>query len=480
MAAAKRRPGVVWLVPPTRYLTAVRRHGTTVLAAGIVLVVAETTWIPTMDHLLRVHRLTAGGSDLVGALLLAVVIALVMAVGTGWLWTATLAGVGSGILTLVVRMGGEVAMAGARQPQLVAALLGGLLLVAFVASATGVCARASLVAAWTGIRGRPLSRARGVASVAQLLGLAALLAGLVLAPDLERQLRHGLRSLTSESPAGALIADPAPGNPPMPASGTIVRDRFYSAAMHQERVADIYLPPSYSLPQAQRRAYPVLYLLHGDDASVDAWSSLGIHQALDSAIANDRLPEIIVVMPDGAGRNDETDWANRWDGSDRIEDQVVELVADVDDVYRTLPDRSFRFIGGYSAGGFGALNIGLHHTDLFSVAMSFSGFAAADDGAADAGVFAGQANIEYNSPRVQVTTTAGQGLYYVLSAGEHDLYFLQRTQAFADELTALGIAHDFHVVPGGHDGAAWMAGLAYGLDDLRQRLRRGDLLTGHQ
>ena len=252
-----------------------------------------------------------------------------------------------------------------------------------------------------------------------------------------------------------------------PASRVVV-DSYSSQAMAEERTFIVYLPPSYD--GTTDRRFPVLYLLHGDDGGVDSWRSLGIQAKMDAAIAAG-APEMIVVMPDGSGHyNDETDWANRWDGTDRIEDQVLEVIATVDNRYRTTADRTARYIGGFSAGGFGALNIALHQTELFSTVMSFSGFGEANDPEADPGVFGSSANyVAENSPTTLVHTQPGAGdLYYVLSAGQQDSYFQQRMAEFNAELDQLGFAHEFHIVPGGHDGGAWNAGLDFGLAYLTQ------------
>jgi S-formylglutathione hydrolase FrmB len=194
------------------------------------------------------------------------------------------------------------------------------------------------------------------------------------------------------------VAAPVAPLPAAPAS-RIVAGTFYSKAMHGTRGYDVYLPPSYDL--APDRAYAVLYLLHGDGGRADDWAAFGLRAKMDQIIASG-APEMIVVMPDGsAGSGDLTDWANRWDGSEPVEDQVLDLVRFVDQSYRTMPDRSTRFIGGLSSGGFGALNLALHHPDLFSTAMSFSGFVAANDPEADSGVFGeDSAYIEQNSPAV--------------------------------------------------------------------------------
>jgi len=258
--------------------------------------------------------------------------------------------------------------------------------------------------------------------------------------------------------------------PATPAVSRIVAGTFYSQAMQARRAFDAYLPPSYD--QAPGRTYPVLYLLHGDGGRVDDWAAFGLRAKMDQAIANG-APEMIVVMPDGsAGSGDLTDWANRWDGSEPVEDQVVDLVSFVDETYRTMPDRSTRFIGGLSSGGFGALNLSLHHPDLFSTAMSFSGFIAADDPEADSGVFGEDpAYVQRNSPAVLASSQrAARDIYYVLSGGQDDPYFRNRMAEFSAELDRLGIAHEFHVVPGGHDMTAWDAGLDFGLAHLAAQL----------
>jgi enterochelin esterase-like enzyme len=267
--------------------------------------------------------------------------------------------------------------------------------------------------------------------------------------------------------ASAPVAPP----PIHPAESRIVAGTFYSQAMQTQRSFDIYLPPSYE--QSADRTYPVLYLLHGDGGRVGDWVALGLRAKMDQSIAGG-APEMLVAMPDGSGHfGDLTDWANRWNGTDPVEDQVTDLVSFVDQSYRTIPDRSTRFIGGLSSGGFGSLNLALHHPDLFSTAMSFSGFIAAKDREADPGVFGDNpAYVDRNSPAALVTSQAGAGdIYYVLSGGQQDAYFKHRMAEFSAQLDRLGIAHEFHVVPGGHDGTAWDAGLDFGLVHLAAATR---------
>jgi enterochelin esterase-like enzyme len=265
-------------------------------------------------------------------------------------------------------------------------------------------------------------------------------------------------------------AEPVAAPVVQPAVSRIVARTFYSPAMLTERPFEIYLPPTYA--QAPDRTYPVLYLLHGDGGRASDWAAFGLQATMDQAIAAG-APEMIVVMPDGSSRSGDTDWANRWDGTELVEDQVTDLVSFIDQNYRTMPDRSTRFVGGASSGGFGALNLALHHQELFSTAMSFSGFIAANDPEADPGVFGEDPGfIERNSPAWLVNSQAGAGdIYYVLSGGQNDPYFQNRMAEFSAELDRLGLAHEFHVVPGGHDMIAWNAGLDLGLAHLAAQLR---------
>jgi enterochelin esterase-like enzyme len=274
------------------------------------------------------------------------------------------------------------------------------------------------------------------------------------------------RTAEPPTPPAALVATPSI----QPALSRIVAGTFYSQAMLTQRPFEIYLPPSYE--GAPDRVYPVLYLLHGDGGRASDWAAFGLQATMDQAIASG-APEMIVVMPDGSSRSGDTDWANRWDGTELVEDQVIDLVSFVDQNYRTMPDRSTRFVGGASSGGFGALNLALHHQELFSTAMSFSGFIAANDPEADPGVFGEDPGfIERNSPASLVSSQAGAGdIYYVLSGGQNDPYFQNRMAEFSAELDRLGIAHEFHVVPGGHDMIAWNGGLDLGVAHLATQLR---------
>jgi len=269
-------------------------------------------WGPAFGHALRVYPLSPGQIHIVSGLLMACLVALVVTAGTGRIWLATVAGAAAASLTIGVSTTAWGVTYTSAPLQGISGVLASAVLVSFVPAAGLRVAMDGLHGAWRIWSAAPRRKDRAAALV-PIFGIFLVALSLTATPDVARQLQAGVAVLTAPA-AGTLL--PAPYSPTGPSSGRIVRDGFYSTAMRQTRVFDVYLPASYDLLPAQHRAYPVLYLLHGDDGSVDSWASIGLREIVDGRIAAGALPELIVVMPDGSGAlNDETDWANRWDGT---------------------------------------------------------------------------------------------------------------------------------------------------------------------
>jgi enterochelin esterase-like enzyme len=318
------------------------------------------------------------------------------------------------------------------------------------------------------LRSRP-SRTRAVRSgvLAGALVLAA-----VLASGVDPLLRVGPDAgVYSPAPVASRPVS-APGQPvpvePVPTAGVVRDASYYSAAMGQNRQFNIYLPPSYSLRSAARRHYPTLYLLHGDPSNSGEWLRYGTPAVFDAGFAHGDLPETILVMPDGNGRvTAATQWANRRDGRDRIEDALLELVTFVDQHYRTAADRQYRVIGGLSSGAYGAVNIAARHPDVFGVAMGFSGYYVARGP-----VFGfDRAYADSNSPTLVVQrSAAARTVHYVLTVGAGDVY-RGNTERFVDELRRLGVPTNYELIPGGgHGGALFWEGLLFGLSVTKSQL----------
>lgn len=149
----------------------------------------------------------------------------------------------------------------------------------------------------------------------------------------------------------------------------VVTDHLYSEKLDTEMGISIYLPPAYS-PDVK---YPVLYLLYGYGGTHDSWfSSLGAHRAADRLISGGKIEPLIIVSPNY--RN--SFGVNSLEGEGRdpggvsigpYEDYLIgEVIPYIDSQYSTISDKSGRYVGGASMGGYAALYLGFNHADLFS------------------------------------------------------------------------------------------------------------------
>src|SRR3984893_17659370 len=143
---------------------------------------------------------------------------------------------------------------------------------------------------------------------------------------------------------------------------------FQSQALGSRLHFVAYLPASYA---GGSRRYPVIYFLHGLPASTTSYLHL---KWVSEALAQTGR-DAILVIPQGTRVADGDPEYHDWGPGDDWETAIAqELPAWIDANYRTLADRRSRAIVGYSAGGYGASIIGLHHPEKFSVIQSWSGY----------------------------------------------------------------------------------------------------------
>jgi enterochelin esterase-like enzyme len=238
--------------------------------------------------------------------------------------------------------------------------------------------------------------------------------------------------------------------------GTIVQDSVVSPALRGQRKPFlVYLPPSYNTPKGQTKRYPTLYLLHGSPGKDNDWFTGGkADQAADTLIALGKIPELIMILPDGNGRPGETsEWGNSGDGRQLIETYVaIDLVKYVDQKYRTITDPAHRGIGGNSMGGFGATNIAIHHPDVFGFVISLGGYYYAE------GSIWGNSltYLQANSPAdVLPHDKQAQKLQLYIGAATKDQPYYAYSQQFVQELGKLHMHYYFDVQQGYHSWKVW-------------------------
>jgi enterochelin esterase-like enzyme len=219
----------------------------------------------------------------------------------------------------------------------------------------------------------------------------------------------------------------------------------------------VYLPPGYTQQTARR--YPVFYLLHGFPGRATAFLltvRAGVVQ--DILLAQHKIKPMILVMPSGStGTFTDKEWANGVGVNSAWETFVArDVVNAIDSRYRTIPTGAARAIGGLSEGGYGALNIGIHHPREFRVIQSWSGYQLADNVRS---VFGGsQQRLAFNSPLLelgrQATALRGAGAFIWFYSGRADRLRTQNA-AFAAALTRARVPHRYFLVNGGHNWALW-------------------------
>jgi enterochelin esterase-like enzyme len=226
---------------------------------------------------------------------------------------------------------------------------------------------------------------------------------------------------------------------------------------------DVDVPGAYAALSTQR--FPVVYFLHGSTGSGADWLGSGstLPTILDGLTATNVLMPMIAVYPDGDAATPD---GNYW-GDDSVGDQdeswlVDQLIPAIDARYRTLGAR-YRGIAGLSSGGFGAVNISIHHPGMFSWVASYSGVFTAPGTLFGAGAAA-------NSPQLTVAgVPASQRVPLFLGGGADDTEYLPDTLQFIATVQGLGWAPlHTQIVPGPHGWQAWQVEAQDSLDWLGQ------------
>jgi len=141
------------------------------------------------------------------------------------------------------------------------------------------------------------------------------------------------------------------------------------------RTIKIILPPSYG--NSDKR-YPTVYYLHGHGGSIDQF--VRVADTARRAMEAGTIKEFIIVCANGSTRFGGGFYVDSPVAGKFEEFIVKDTTAFVDARYRTLPKPESRAITGFSMGGFGAINLGMRHPDVYSTAYALDPGLFAPDG----------------------------------------------------------------------------------------------------
>ncbi|MBI5533166.1 MAG: esterase family protein [Deltaproteobacteria bacterium] len=322
-------------------------------------------------------------------------------------------------------------------------------------------------------------------------------------------------SASPSASAAPAASAPAPNPPRGKAKAHVETRSFASAALGVDKKYQVYLPRGYD-DSAHR--FPVAYYLHGLGGNESNWVTHGL---LDKAA--DALDlAVIVVMPDG----DDSFYVNHpkpdsyedclkkkppFDGSEpaasycvrtpSYEDYIArDLVAQVDGAFRTIADRRSRAIAGLSMGGFGAMQLAMRHTDLYSAVATHSGmlYLTGTSTTAEPGKIRDATSLadwgkQYQAkfhdhvakvmgpnfeawrehdPSVLATKLQPGSLAIMFDCGDHDGFNFHTHGAHLHQvLQARGYKHDYAQLPGSHDWKYWSARVPVSLKFLSDNLQ---------
>jgi S-formylglutathione hydrolase FrmB len=201
------------------------------------------------------------------------------------------------------------------------------------------------------------------------------------------------------------------------------------------RDVDVYLPPGYDDPDPAVR-FPIIEWFPGFPGEPREVTALfGLPGMLDDAIAHDRMPPTVVIIPD-------------INGEPRLahDEECVDAVAGApDDTYlsedvrtwalarlRVRTDRAGWALAGWSTGGYCAMDLALRHPGWYGVAASHSGYDSTANDTTTGDLFAGRDDLRRANDVTDLLRTHPVPLELLVAAGADE----SAEQAAADRIVA--------------------------------------------
>lgn len=240
-----------------------------------------------------------------------------------------------------------------------------------------------------------------------------------------------------------------------------------SPSMQKTLKAGVVTPDSYK--KKKNGPYPVLYLLHGYSGNFSNWLKVPPQKDLLQTMADKY--QLIIVTPDGGFGSWYFD--SPVDRASQYETFITqELRQEIENRYRTLSERSGRFISGLSMGGHGALYLSARHPELYLAAGSMSG--SLNVSGIDRknllpsieAVLGPKAENEQvykaNSIVHMVPQLKQSGVHLIIDCGVDD-FLIEDNRELHRRLVYEKVSHDYIERPGAHSWAYWGNALEYHL-----------------
>jgi enterochelin esterase-like enzyme len=231
---------------------------------------------------------------------------------------------------------------------------------------------------------------------------------------------------------------------------------FRSSGLQRPLHYQVWLPYGYA---SSGLRYPVIYVLHGLPAGTTAYHGL---RFVATALARLGRPAILVAPQGASAQEPDPEYLDKGPGRRWETAIAVDLTREIDSRYRTIPNRRGRALVGISAGGYGAMLIGLHDLSTFAAIESWSGYFRPTDptgrGVLDLGSLTANAHASaYSSIQALRSELRRDKTFLGFYVGKADKLFLAENVRLDRDLTKVGVPHVFRVYSGAHDSVLWRA-----------------------
>jgi len=145
---------------------------------------------------------------------------------------------------------------------------------------------------------------------------------------------------------------------------THIDTSFYSEALQETKMVDIYFPPGYD--ENPDTYYSVIYYLHGWFGSQNGMNEM--MSWMESLINNGIIEPVIMVGADNSPDPfDGSMYMNSIIWGDYEDYMINDLTKWLESSFRAYPSRDHRALLGISMGGYGTFRFGILHKDKFRV-----------------------------------------------------------------------------------------------------------------
>lgn len=189
---------------------------------------------------------------------------------------------------------------------------------------------------------------------------------------------------------------------------------------------------------------------------------------------------MIIIMPDGRKSYFINDYQQQFPYEDIF---TGELIPFIDSTYKTLQQKRYRFIGGLSMGGYGALILSIKHPDMFGVCIALSAAVRTDEmiASVDSANYINKFSVLFGSEfqgneRINEYWKSYSPFYllndsisgeiksisWYIDCGIDD-FLIKGNEALHTAFLNLGIKHEYHVRAGSHDWEYWKKGIIEGM-----------------